>query len=106
MPPGVFLGRLGHGGVLVSGGRCTFDAVAPTSACKVQISSSDPLSLLGAAGLARAVNFVPGEQRAQSRSFISTAVLLHTRSAQPHGVVHARVRQIVTFGRYGFPACP
>ena len=65
-PLGVFLGRLGHGGVRVSGGRCTFDAVAPTSACKVQISSSDPLLLLGDAGLGRAVNFVPGEQRPKS----------------------------------------
>ena len=49
----------------LSGGRC-FDAVAPTSACKVQINSSDPLSLLRAAGLALAVNFVPGEQRPKS----------------------------------------
>ena len=47
----------------LSGGRCTFDAVAPTSACKVQISSSDPLSLLGAAGPTQAVNFVAGVQR-------------------------------------------
>ena len=35
------------------------------------------------------------------------AVTCHlSKEVFPIGVVHARVRQIVTFGRYGFPACP